>query len=582
MKLILFYHVLEMSLEASFIILFVLMIRLFLKVKPKIFSYVLWIAVFLRLLCPISIDMPFSVVPEKVTSGTAMKDMTDTIVGKYQKHWNQTKEFDAEIENGMEPIIQKNEAGNTKSAYVLTAEDGLSNPDTIYNAWLPQIGNIWIMGIVILIIYSITKFLKVKKAIVGAVPYDEEREIYLVDFIETAFVMGIFYPRIYLPSSLSKKELEYILMHEKHHIRRKDYKIKAAAFFCLCIHWFNPFVWIAFTEMTKDMEMSCDEAVLKKIGIDIREEYVASLLGITTGRKIAMSSFLGFGEGKTKGRIKNALKWKPLSIKMLLFLSIVCILSNVVSMANIKSDTITHPYAWTSNIDIEEIDDCMITFWKDGSSYDLTKKQWKDLIYVLNELPKSAITNKLTPVKREITLLISCDKKEYLLTYGNGITMISFDYNTSLQFDEKVWQTEDARMAYCIENLISHVQQNQKVEIDKKILPPTKSEVLEMRAKVLEGMNSQEISRLTELIQAENQNREYKYVKGNKNTEFEDPESPYWKLLTQTGNIQLGWGISCSAPGFDPEGNMSEEEYYEKYGTPYMWMFHGQKNYMHA
>ncbi|RCX07067.1 BlaR1 peptidase M56, partial [Anaerobacterium chartisolvens] len=151
----------------------------------------------------------------------------------------------------------------------------------------------------------------------------------LADHIVSPFVIGLFRPKIYLPSTLAEHEQSYIILHEQTHIRRFDHVMKIVAFAALCIHWFNPLVWIAFTLTIKDMEMSCDESVMKRLGANIREEYSALLLSLATGRKIIAGTPLAFGEGDTKSRIKNVLRYKKpalwVMLAALIVVSAICI-----------------------------------------------------------------------------------------------------------------------------------------------------------------------------------------------------------------------------------------------------------------
>lgn len=150
--------------------------------------------------------------------------------------------------------------------------------------------------------------MKLQKRLKNAVR--ERDNIYLAEHLETPFVMGIIRPRIYLPASLTDKEKRYIILHEEMHIKRFDHIVKIFSFFVLCLHWFNPLVWAAFFISGKDMEMSCDEAVIKQLGSNVKKEYSASLLTLATGRRVIGGTPLAFGEGDTKGRIKNVLNYK--------------------------------------------------------------------------------------------------------------------------------------------------------------------------------------------------------------------------------------------------------------------------------
>ncbi len=568
MKEIVFYNILEMSLEAGCIILAVLALRVCLKEKPKVFSYVLWIAVFFRLLCPVSLELPVSFVPQAVSSGKLMNELTDDYVGKTHFYWNDTEEFDAALEQGADLIVSVEDEEEAFRAYVVTGEDGISKPDTVYNTWLSWLGNIWIAGIVGLLGYSMVHYYQLKKNLVGAVPCEESEDVYFSDYITTAFVIGSFYPKIYLPSALSEKEKKYILMHEKKHIQRKDPFIKSAAFMALCIHWFHPLVWLAFFEMTKDMEKSCDEAVLNKLGEGIKREYAASLFRLATGKRIVAALPLAFGEGDTKERIANVMKWKRAATKTVVFTAILCLAAGTVSLANVKSDELDHPYDWTSTVTAEDIDHCMAVSWKnDTMEFSVTEEQIADFVYVLNRLSKYDIAKGGVKSEKEISVLFLDGQKEILLTYGEGITTISFDRETSLGLEQKVWQTRDALLARAMKNLIA--QGTAKSSISEVTIP-TEENVQEMRQKVLEGMSQQEVERLTELVKVKNQKMEYEYLNGNRFAHFQDAESPYWNVFTQSGTILLGWGISCTAPEFDPDGEMTEEEYCEIYGTPFV------------
>ena len=566
MKLVLFYNILNMSLKASFVILVVLLIRLCLKKVPKIFSYVLWIVVLFRLLCPVSIELPFSVIPEDVNNGIVMKGITEHHVGSLEVYEDTTEEFDTAIEHGLEPIIELDESGEIGDAYIVTAEDGISKPNTVYETWLPILSHLWIIGIVGLLLYNVISFFNLKKKLIGSIPYDEEEDIYISDYIDIPFVIGFYYPSIYLPSSLGKKEQEYILLHEQYHIQRKDHIVKVLAFFALCIHWFNPLVWIAFILFTKDMEMSCDEAVLKKMGEKIREDYATSLLSLATGKQRLVSTALAFGEGDTKGRIKNALSFKKPATKVVASVSVLCTLVGTVCFANPAGNALDNPYEWTSTVTLEDIDTCTAASLGDDTvAYEVTEEMLADFIYVLNEIPRGSIQKDETASEKQITIAFTCGEQEFILTYGNGITIFSFDKKTRLLFEEEVWQTNDKQLANCMKRLIS---QGTYAIVSDGPVAPTGDEVYEMRKKVQEGMTEEEITRLRELVKVENLDGERSYLYGNRFEDYKNPESKWWDCLTESGEIQVGWEVTCEAPGFDPNGDMTEEEYYSKYGEP--------------
>lgn len=279
-----FLQVLNMSLTASIIIAVVLAARLLLKKAPKIYSYALWSVVLFRLLCPVSFESMFSLLPvnaDPISLNTLHSETPQVSTGIVA------------VDNAINPILPAPEEGKNEGNPLRVA----ANLGVI----------LWLMGIAVLFIHSMVSLLRLRKKLIGAVKLRDN--IFLADHLASPFVMGLFRPRVYLPSTLQEREQSYIILHEQTHIRRFDQGMKIAAFAALCIHWFNPLVWIAFSLAVNDMEMSCDESVMKRLGASIREEYLESLLSLATGRKIS-STPLAFGEGDTKSRIKNILCYK--------------------------------------------------------------------------------------------------------------------------------------------------------------------------------------------------------------------------------------------------------------------------------
>ena len=305
-------RLLNMSLTASVVILFVLVARLILKRTPKVFSYALWVIVLLRLLVPVTISSPVSIMPasQTATSETVNTALPDFV---FETPW------DAQ-ENKLS-IQQAAEEGNPVTVAVYTSLEPVQ-----------YLGLAWIAGMAVMMLYSFFSYRKIRKSIHIALSLRDN--IYIADEIKSPFVIGLLKPKIYLPATLTEEEQSYIILHEQHHIRRGDHIFKALAFIALCLHWFNPLVWVAFILAGKDMEMSCDEAVIRKVGSHVRADYSASLLTLATGRRIIAGTPLAFGEGDTKGRIHNLARWKKparwiviLSVVLCLILA-VCLLTN--------------------------------------------------------------------------------------------------------------------------------------------------------------------------------------------------------------------------------------------------------------
>ena len=282
----LFLSILNMSLTASYVIIFIMLTRLTLKRAPKFISYALWGVAAFRLIIPFSFESMFSLMPRNTNSASIPRDII------YQQS--------PQVNSGIEMVDSF-----VNQLLPIPAAGASVNPLQIYI----EIGAyIWILGIVALLVYSFVSIYILKKQLKNSDLIEEN--IYEAKNLKTPFVLGVIKLKIYLPAGINAEERNYILLHEQTHIQRKDHVIKILAFFILSIHWFNPLVWIAFILMSTDMELSCDERVLKEMNEDIKKPYANSLLSLATERHILNSSPLAFSEGNVKGRIKNVLYYK--------------------------------------------------------------------------------------------------------------------------------------------------------------------------------------------------------------------------------------------------------------------------------
>ena len=314
----LFLSVLDMSLTASYVILIVILVRLLLKKAPKAISYALWIVVAFRLLIPFTFESSFSLIPSKTNVGNI----------SYQRISQQSPQ------PGISPQMN---VGGSNSEVNTIINNLLPEPTLGASADPSQIvlevgAYVWIFVIMSLLIYSFVSILIIKKRLKGARLI--EKNIFEAKNIRTAFVLGFVNPKIYLPEGLTKEEQDYIILHEQTHIKRKDHIIKVLAFFILALHWFNPLVWIAFRLMSKDMELSCDEKVLKQMGSKIKKPYANSLLTLNTEKSFINASPLAFGEGSVKARIKNVLNYKKPAFWVILIALIFAIVIGVGLLSN--------------------------------------------------------------------------------------------------------------------------------------------------------------------------------------------------------------------------------------------------------
>lgn len=316
-----FLQVLSMSFTAGVVIIFLLFARLLLKKAPKIFSYALWGVALFRLVCPFSFESNLSLLGAKA--------IPDNIA------YAQTPQIDA-----VAPIISY-----TINATAPAATQASAKPMQI---WLAAGTFLWLCGIAALLVYSVGSLALLKRRLRGAVC--EGGNIYVSAALSSPFVIGVLRPKIYLPANLTGDEKRYILLHEQTHIKRFDHVFKLAGFFALCLHWFNPLVWAAFLLCGKDMEMSCDEAVIKNLGNEVKKDYSSSLLALATGRRIIGGTPLAFGEGDTKSRIKNVLNYKKPAFWVIIAAAAAVIIVGSSLIANPKEAAYTSDIIYSAKL----------------------------------------------------------------------------------------------------------------------------------------------------------------------------------------------------------------------------------------
>lgn len=283
----LFLGILNLSLYGSFAIVAVLILRFLLKKSPKSISYGLWLVVFLALILPVRIKTSYSPMPVGVES------------------FQQEKLYQAvpQAESGIsvvDDLIAERTPVRKLGEEVFPMERMVEGASVV-----------WFAGTVILLGYGMISSWKLRKKLKNGEKL--EPNVYQVEGLPTAFVMGM-PPCIYVPADLTEEEREYVLCHERIHIKRHDMRIKQGAFIILCLHWFNPLVWLAFRCMEADMESSCDEKVLEKMGTDIKKGYSLSLVRLSAEERW-FGTPLAFGEKPIKTRVKHILQYKkPVSV----------------------------------------------------------------------------------------------------------------------------------------------------------------------------------------------------------------------------------------------------------------------------
>ena len=313
----LFLKIINMSISASWLVLAVLILRFVLKKAPKWINVLLWGIVAIRLICPFSFESTLSLIPsaETIPLNIGM-DTTPTINSGISA-----------INNAVNPIIgQSNTPMAGASVNLLQITIG------IYEY-------IWIFGMIALALYTAISYWRLRRKVDTAVRYKDN--IFQSENVSFPFVLGIIKPRIYLPFKMNGQYLEYVVAHEQAHICRKDHWWKPLGFLLLMIHWFNPLMWLAYVLLCRDIELACDEKVIKELGNEQRGDYTQALVACSINRRMIAACPLAFGEVSVKERVKSVMNYKKPALWVIIIAVIVCVGVAVCFLTNPKQDSYT-------------------------------------------------------------------------------------------------------------------------------------------------------------------------------------------------------------------------------------------------
>ena len=294
--------VLNMSITASWVILVAIVLRFLLRKAPKAIVCFLWLFVAIRLICPFSVESVFSLIPASEPI---------SLDGIYP----------AEITVN---VGHPNMENMNVSTVPVPAE-----PTQLVQMIFPIL---WAIGMVALLIYALTSYLRLRKKISMTIPYRDD--IFLCDTIPSPFILGICFPKIYLPSGMTEHQISYALAHEQAHLSRKDHLWKPLGYLLLTLHWFNPLCWIGYMLFCKDIEFACDEKVIRSLAFEEKRAYSQTLLDCSANRYMIAACPLAFGEVDVKARIKSVLHYKKPAFWMVGGAVIACMISAVCLLTN--------------------------------------------------------------------------------------------------------------------------------------------------------------------------------------------------------------------------------------------------------
>lgn len=310
-----FLKLLNMSITASWLILVVLCVRFFFRKMPKWVNCVLWGAVAVRLMVPFSVESEFSLQPsaEPIKASTIVDGEMVPYVPSLDSNFSI-------VENTVNHILAETFAyQESESVAPLQVFVGIA-------------GSVWLCGIIVLLGFAVGSMVRLYLLVRESVRYKEN--VYICDGVKSPFILGIIKPRIYLSSALSENEVDYVIAHEKAHLRRKDHLWKPLGYLLLCVYWFNPLCWIAYIILCKDIELACDEKVIKNMNFGDKKEYSRVLLSCATQRRLVFACPLAFGEVGVKERVKSVLKYKKPSFWITIMAIAVCAIVAICFLTN--------------------------------------------------------------------------------------------------------------------------------------------------------------------------------------------------------------------------------------------------------
>ena len=440
-------QLLEMSGTASAVILVVLVIRLLLKKAPRKYSYALWAAAAFRLVCPVSFRSVFSIFA--LTEGVKLPGGQTGPVPPVTAGTPATFAPDV-IATAPPAVTAAPPAAVTAPPAISVTPPAVTEPITsVVSVW-DVASVVWLVVLAGLLIYGAVSYVRLRRRMANAILL--EGNVYRSDRVRSPFILGFIRPKIYLPFGLTAEQQTYVLAHEGYHIRRLDHIVRPVAFLILCVHWFNPLVWLAYYLMGRDMEMSCDEKVLG--GADnIRKAYSLTLLSFAANRRFPSPSPLAFGETGVKSRIKNVLNWKRPRLWVTAAALILVAAVLVSCAADPAEQTGARVWEWMSTVTAEDI--TRIEAESEGTSSviysgenkyldPLGNQKAQALVKKLNALPEEALKEAGSEEWR-IALTVECGRERYILRLS--------DDGVGLSHGESVWIVDSGELDTVVRGL---------------------------------------------------------------------------------------------------------------------------------
>ena len=341
-----FLKLLNLSISASWLVLAVLVLRLVSKRSPKWMNVLLWGIVALRLVLPFSIESALSLIPsaETVSPAAVQFAPAPTITSGVSV-----------IDNTVNPSLSEHFAATPEASV---------NP--LY-VWTEIAGWVWLIGLGAMLLYVLASYLRLRRRVSVSLPVQDH--IYLCDAISSPFILGVVKPHIYLPSGLDEVQRQNVLAHEQAHLARRDHWWKPLGFALLAVYWFNPVLWLAYTLLCRDIELACDERVIRTMDESAVKTYTTVLLACSMPRKAVITCPLAFGEVGVKERVWNALHYKKPAFWVVAASVAVCVVVAVCFLTDPEHETMK----WAKNLCVDDVVRVELTIMPQ-----VADKQYKD------------------------------------------------------------------------------------------------------------------------------------------------------------------------------------------------------------
>lgn len=466
----LFLNILNLAINASWLILAVIVARLLMKKAPKWTNCLLWGIVAIRLICPFSLESTMSLLP----SG---KVVPDNIVMEQQPHIDSGLRI---IDNAVNPVIES------------TFSPSITDSANPMHVVVSVAAVVWAVGMLVMLSYALVSYILLKRKVRASLVVGGR--VFECDEVRTPFILGIIRPIIYVPSGMDEKTLELVTAHEEAHITRRDHWWKPLGFVLLSVYWFNPLCWLAYVLLCRDIEAACDERVIRDKDRDYVASYSQALLDCSNQRRIIAACPLAFGETGVKERVKGVLNYKKPAFWVVLLSVIICIIVIICFLTSPKSSFSINP---------DRIDRINVFDGTNGEGLDISdEEEILRIVGYINNMRLNRGKLSLGYMVYGFRLSFYSDDKKVEDFVLNGTTMVRKDhYYYTLQ--EETGLYDYLRSLYDKASSNTDMNADGEEEARLKSIEDSGDAVLEYSNHIV-NLSAPEGSDLTELLYADN------------------------------------------------------------------------------